>query len=312
MNLLGVVGCVVVAVIICFEIVTFLVVLRNRRATHSQIRVPQWRDSRILLRMLNRRFNSNPLRHSHDPYGFEKCMVFMHVFDLQTYGTKKPWFPDTKMNLRDLIRHFTGVSVPVHLPTFSVSFSAMNRNILPDHAQVLFSVDNECSGMIFAYGDKVNDRTISPMCFFPRDGSTGLRANCGCSASFGVQTRRPRYSPSGYMHQLRRRSGTMTLFPQRPLRFKEFVRTLMKHKLMGYGKRTMWNEATFPNWTGVDATVPLVAFFAIDEPNSLKSAVHVRDAFARDTGNLLPVVTFDANRKKPYQLYDLPSTLSTA
>ena len=93
------------------------------------------------------------------------------------------------------------------------------------------------------------------------------------------------------------------VFGQKPLRFKEFANILLAHRERNRGKRFMWNEVVFPNWSGVDATVPLVAFFGANDRASLNAAVRQRDAFASETGQHLPVVSFDATREFAYEHY---------
>ena len=252
------------------------------------------KDHDTIVQTLNARYNSNPLLHVEDPHGYEKCMVFMHVFDLQTSRIDKPWLPPAKLYLQDLLH------MPFHVPTFGVSFSAMNRSIVPENAEVLFNVGKACGGMIFVYDDGGKDRTISPRCFYTRDAATAVRLDGGCSPWFGVQTFFPKLSSDGYWQE-KRQANMKFMFGQTPLRFKEFVTSRMAHRDEGRGRQHMWNEVVFPNWSGMhEPIVPLVAFFANE--GGLANTRVQRDMFATDTGILLPIVSFDPQNEEPYEL----------
>lgn len=93
---------VTVVVLACLlEVTSHITAHCHRKCRTLRVSV---KDHNSIVQMLNARYNSNPLLHVDDPHGYEKCMVFMHVFDLQTSRLEKPWLPPAKLYMHDLLR----------------------------------------------------------------------------------------------------------------------------------------------------------------------------------------------------------------
>ena len=120
--------------------------------------------------------------------GRNNAGVYLHSFDDQSgtgegvwnisnpkcgKGTSFAWCPPEEV-------------VQYHLPTplNGISFTVVQRNITRKYGRPLCCAGTEY-GLAFAF-DKAEDQSISPMCYFPVDGSSQARGKCGCG-QLGLQ-----------------------------------------------------------------------------------------------------------------------------
>jgi hypothetical protein len=214
------------------------------------------------------------------------------------------------------------------VPVEGVSFSAFNRHIIPSEGDIIFN-GNEACGLGFDFWDASEDREISPMCFYPTDGSTLIRCNGGCG-HVGFQTRVIKFDRKGYklntspseltgelMLEIRKKTeeafrqlSYSSILRQDSLNFQQFVDISRKHTTVKKKKLrplpvSNLNEVVFKSWNGADfGIVPLTCFFHMKQCSAdTKEKIHkVSNDFEKLLGYRLPVVSFDPYGPVPFEI----------
>lgn len=289
---------------------------------------------------LNSLWNMYPTDH--------KSLIFMHSFDGVTntsnFGDWKgycddksswPWCPAASALLSNWHINVLGMKLtfpPIELPIEGVSFSALNKNIIPVEGEVIFNGDN-ASGLIFKYFD---DKLISPMCYYTSDGSTVVRNNGGCG-HFGLQIQPISFNEYGYNMNTTQNdiSGNkvdeswteyaasfgplsknvlklISMLLQDSLNINQFLdvyrisKSVTKSGSHNFLYVSNLNEVVFKSWRNIDfSRVPLFAFFhSKNAPLEIKEEIHeIAKLFERNIKKRLPVVSFDPKHSsEPFEL----------
>lgn len=273
-------------------------------------------------------------------------LIFMHSFDgitnTSNFGDWKgycddksswPWCPASSALCSNWHLNLSGIKIPfppLELPIESVSFSALNKHITPPEGEVIFNGDN-ASGLIFTY---VNDKLISPMCYYPTDGMTVIRSNGGCG-NLGLQMQHISLNEHGYKMnttednmsgkevyekdeswtKYAKKYNPLGILLQKSLNVNQFLdvtRIKSEPNLMSdFIQVSHLNEVVFKSWRGVHfSRVPLFAFFhAKNAPNEIKEEIHeIAKLFEKNVKQRLPVVSFDQkNLSEPFALSKIDS-----
>jgi len=264
-------------------------------------------------------------------------LLFFHCLDVDSPGhtynsemEKQPWDGYCKKDSQFFwcpvkYAHLIG---KIKVPLKGISFSAFNSSIHRKGGRTLCCKQY---GFIFHYPDGSDDNPISPMCYFPTDGSTLIRGKCGCGKVPGLQKSSDCPLDSGWKNLAtcdKNKSGDKLYedtilgihsntynainelkLPYTALQcstnFNQFmdlskIAIKLQNKNPPTGNAKNWNEVVIPSWSSNDIKIdqiPLKALFYTNDKDA-SNMIKLARLYYNKTGYSIPVVKFDPKASK--------------